>query len=557
MGIDIGSKLGPYEIESSLGAGGMGEVYKARDTRLDRTVAIKVLPAHLTEHPDAKQRLEREARAISNLSHPNICTLHDIGSQDGVDFLVMEYIDGETLTDRLAKGALTFEKALEVAIQVADGLDKAHRLGVVHRDFKPGNIMLTRTGAKLLDFGLAKLAAEAGPGPSSESFLPTQQMNLTKEGTILGTVQYMSPEQLEGKDVDYRSDIFAFGAVLYEMLTGKKAFEANTHASAIAGIMTRQPPSISSHVKSLPRALDRVIKKCLAKDPDERWQSAHDLGDELRWILDEPSADGDTRRPPRPRPGIERAVLALAALALLVSFALYFARRTPPPASAHVVRFPLLPPEGTSADPRWAYAAVSPTGEHIAFRAMQKGQLALALKSMGELEAKVLPGTEEARGPFWSPDGRSLAYQVSTSLRAIDVDGGASREICEVDTFYGGSWNREGIIVFSGEGNRIYQVPAAGGRPVPVTELDARREEERHYAPEFLSDGRRFLYVVESRDKHEISWGHSIRRLRRPSSLSRNLLIAMSQQVIFSSVMKVRFMLRGSMKEVEVSLGNP
>src|SRR5579864_9387740 len=285
MAILLGKRLGPYEILSAIGAGGMGEVYRARDTRLDRIVAIKVLPTHLANRSELRERFEREARTIASLNHPHICTLFDIGQQDGIEFLVMEYIEGETLAQRLAKGPLPLEQVLRYAIEIADALDKAHRKGITHRDLKPGNIMLTKSGTKLLDFGLAKLAQEAAP-VTSDSQLPTMKDPITAQGTILGTLQYMAPEQVEGKmdQIDARTDIFAFGVVVYEMATGKKAFEGKTQASLIAKILETDPPPLSSLQPMTPPALDRVVKRCLAKEPDDRWQSARDLEQDLKWI---------------------------------------------------------------------------------------------------------------------------------------------------------------------------------------------------------------------------------------------------------------------------------
>src|SRR5882762_670078 len=286
MSLLPGNKLGPYEIVALLDAGGMGEVYKARDPRLDRTVAIKVLPNHVAADPNVRERFEREARAVAALNHPHICTLHDVGQQDGIDYLVMEYLEGQTLASRLEKGALPLDEALQFAIEIADALDKAHRQGIVHRDLKPGNIMLTKTGMKLLDFGLAKLAPPAPVGIAGMTMAPTKSSPLTGQGTILGTLQYMAPEQLEGKEADARTDIFALGAVIYEMATGKKAFEGKSQASVIGKILETDPPPISSLQPMTPPALDRVVKKCLQKDPDERWQNARDVTDELKWIAE-------------------------------------------------------------------------------------------------------------------------------------------------------------------------------------------------------------------------------------------------------------------------------
>jgi serine/threonine protein kinase len=285
MPILPGRRLGPYEILSEIGAGGMGEVYKARDTRLDRIVAIKILPAHLADRAELRERFDREAKTIAGLNHPHICTLHDTGHQDGIDFLVMEYLEGETLAQRLQKGPLPLEQVLRYAVEISDALDKAHRKGVTHRDLKPGNIMLTKTGTKLLDFGLAKLKQEISPA-TPESQLPTMKSAITGEGTILGTLQYMAPEQLEAKEADARTDIFAFGAVVYEMATGKKAFAGKSQASVISAIMSSDPAPMSSLQPMTPPALDRVIKTSLAKEPDERWQTAGDLCRELKWIAE-------------------------------------------------------------------------------------------------------------------------------------------------------------------------------------------------------------------------------------------------------------------------------
>src|SRR6202140_2866740 len=345
MAILAGLRLGPYEILSAIGAGGMGEVYRAKDTRLDRIVAIKVLPPHLADSPELKERLKREARTIASLNHPHICTLYDVGHQDGINFLVMEYVEGETLAKRLVKGPLPLDQVLQYAIEIADALDKSHRKGITHRDLKPGNIMLTKSGTKLLDFGLAKLKQEAAPA-TPVSQLPTMQNAITGEGTILGTLQYMAPEQVEAKEVDARTDIFAFGAVVYEMATGKKAFEGKSSASVMAKIMETEPPPISSLQPMTPPALDRVIKTCLAKDPDERWQTAGDLCRELKWISDGGSQAGIPAPIASGRTWNKRlpwvAVIAIA-IAIVTGAALYM-RRTPPGAT-QAIRFTVGPPE--------------------------------------------------------------------------------------------------------------------------------------------------------------------------------------------------------------------
>ncbi|HEX3232095.1 MAG TPA: serine/threonine-protein kinase, partial [Pyrinomonadaceae bacterium] len=286
MTLTAGTRLGPYEILSPIGAGGMGEVYRGRDTRLDRIVAIKVLPDHHSSNVELRQRFEREARAVSSLNHPHICALYDVGHQDGIDYLVVEFIEGVPLSDRLENGALATEQLFRYAIQIADALENAHRAGIVHRDLKPGNIMITRSGAKLLDFGLAKMQSGEPKIVSSLTSLPTERHPITGQGAILGTFQYMAPEQLEGRDVDTRTDIFSFGAVVYEMATGKKAFCGTSQASLITAIMSSDPVSISTIQPMLPPALDRVVKTCLAKDPVDRWQTAHDVRLQLEWIAE-------------------------------------------------------------------------------------------------------------------------------------------------------------------------------------------------------------------------------------------------------------------------------
>ena len=367
MPLNPGTRLGPYEIEAPLGAGGMGEVYKARDTRLDRTVAIKVLPEHVASNPDLKLRFEREARTIAGLNHPHICTLHDIGQEGETDFLVMEYLEGETLGRRLRKGALPLEQALQIGIEIADALDKAHRQGITHRDLKPGNIMLTEAGAKLLDFGLAKLRQAGTLGSDGFSAATTQSEPLTGDGAILGTLQYMAPEQLEGHEADVRSDIFAFGAVVYEMVTGKKAFVGESRASLIAAILERQPAPISELQPLSPPALERLVKKCLAKKADARWQSAADLAENLRWLVADSSASASTvasveTTTPRRHPWMWAAVTVAVVGIVSLGGWWWGIRERPAPAGATDVRHTQLTFTGDVVD-----AALSPDGRTLAY----------------------------------------------------------------------------------------------------------------------------------------------------------------------------------------------
>jgi Tol biopolymer transport system component len=492
MTLAAGSRLGRYEILAPLGAGGMGEVYRARDTRLERTVAVKVLPARLSPSADARQRFEREARTISQLAHPHICALYDVGREGETEYLVMELLEGETLLDRLAKGALPLEQTLRYGQEMADALDKAHRQGIVHRDLKPANVMLTKTGVKLLDFGLAKAMAPP-PAQGSLTALPTQQ-GLTQEGTILGTFQYMAPEQLEGKEADGRTDIFALGAVLYEMATGRKAFTGTSQASLISSIMKEDPAPISSLQPMTPPALDRVVKTCLGKDPEDRWQSAHDVAGELKWIAGGSQAGVPaavaTRRRSRERLAWTLAGLAAAAT---VAFAVAYARRTP--RSAPVVRASLVLPEKTYIGD----VAISPDGRRIAFTAAKLGgQPALWVRDLDEAAPVRLTGDEEdLRFPFWSPDGRFVAFFVPGKLQRIGPHGGAVQTICNVESGTGGTWNRDGTIVFAPNATSpLFRVAAAGGKPEPLTKLDSGRNEASHRYPQFLPDGRHFLYLA-------------------------------------------------------------
>ena len=497
MALTAGTRLGPYEIGDQLGAGGMGEVYRATDTRLQRTVAIKVLPEHLASDPQRRERFEREAKAVSSLNHPHICTLHDIGEQDGTHYLVMELVEGETLQQRLEKKRLPLDQALEYAVQIADALDKAHRQGVVHRDLKPGNVMITKSGTKLLDFGLAKLKGDAG-AVSPLSQMPTQDPSapLTAEGTIIGTLQYMAPEQLEGKEADARTDIFAFGAVVYEMVTGKKAFEGASPASLIGAILKDVPPLVSDFQPISPTTLDRTVKKCLAKDPDGRWQSTGDLLDELKWVT-EGSASVETGPVETGLKSRER-IAWIAATAVLVVLVVVLGSWEEPRA----VRFSVAAPEGAILRAPGACRtcpAVSPDGRLVALLAQSEGRTLLWIRPLDSVTAQVLSGTEGASYPFWSPDSRSIGFFAQGKLKKIAISGGPPQTLSDANPFYGGTWNGNEIIVFTNQ-SRLYRISSSGGQATPVTDLDTSRGELLHVGPHFLPGGRHFLYRARSSD---------------------------------------------------------
>ncbi|HXZ41741.1 MAG TPA: protein kinase, partial [Terriglobales bacterium] len=497
-------KLGPYEILSPLGAGGMGEVYRARDTRLDRTVAIKILPTHLSDNPEFKQRFEREARAISSLNHPHICHLYDIGSHDGTDFLVMEFLDGETLADRLRKGAMPLPELLKIGMQIGEALETAHRAGIVHRDLKPGNIMLTKSGAKLMDFGLAK-PTPASSGAASAPLLSAARTisaspmmsPLTTAGSVVGTIQYMSPEQIEGKDADARSDIFAFGAVLYEMATGKRAFEGKNQISVASAILEKDPEPISKIKPLSPAALDYLVATCMAKDREERFQTAHDLRLQLKGI----SLASSSAAVPAQRSGSQRTGLVLLAIPLLVIGAAigYFLRPGTSPASS--VRSYIPPPPGTSfplSGLEIGPVTVSPDGKTLAFTAVdEQGVTKLWLRALNAQQATVLDGTEDASKPFWSFDGQYLAFAADGKLKKISTAGGTAQLLADgvASESGGGTWNADGTILFCKDlFGPIYRVSASGGEVSPATKM--KETDHSHDEPFFLPDGKHFLYTA-------------------------------------------------------------
>ena len=523
MTLSAGTRLGPYEIVAPIGAGGMGEVYRARDTRLERTVAVKVLPSHLSASPESRQRFEREARTISQLSHPHICALYDVGREGETEYLVMEYLEGETLADRLARGALPIEQVLRFGGEIADALDKAHRQGVVHRDLKPGNVMLTKSGVKLLDFGLAKALAPVSAATQFTA-LPTQAVPVTREGSLLGTLQYMAPEQLEGKEADARTDVFALGAVLYEMATGAKAFAGASQASLIGSILRDEPRPISDVAPLTPTALDRIVRTCLAKDPEDRWQTARDVSRQLKEIEREPTHGvAAVAVPGRNRWWAVPWAVALVALAL-AALSGRTTRNTS--SSIGVVRSFLHPPPGTEfyfLDANSGTPAVSPDGTRVAFSARDSDdRVLLWVRPLDSLDAFVIRDSSGASFPFWSPDGRSLGFFAQGKLKTVEANSSALPvPLADVEEPRGGTWGADGTILFAaGYRLPILRVPASGGTPTAVTEV----RDGTHRWPAFLPDGRHFLYdarvqgeergviyakALDSRDTRQVVAEHS------------------------------------------------
>ena len=487
--MDSGTRLGPYEMVSRIGAGGMGEVWRANDTRLGRAVAVKVLPAEFASSAPLRARFEREAKTISQLNHPHICTLFDVGE----NYLVMELLEGETLAERLARGPLPIAEALRIGTQIADALDKAHRNGVVHRDLKPGNVMVTKSGAKLLDFGLAKSAVLEVSADGA-----TEHRPLTKEGTIIGTFQYMAPEQLEGQAVDHRTDIFALGVVLYEMATGRRAFAGKTKTSLIAAIVTSNPEPVSQVQPLAPPALDHVIAKCIAKDPDERWQSAHDVAEELRWISEAGSQAGVATAVAGSRRMQRRTMIAIAALgwvlAIGAAIGVWALRRR-----VEVVERPIraeitVPAALTVPLVRQGSAVLSPDGTRLAFVGGSPQQFQLNVRDLSTSATTPLEGTGGAIYPFWSPDGASLGFFADGKLKIVRASGGGVQTLADAPAGRGGAWSAEGMIVFAPNvGSALMRVSVEGGPAVAVTKQ--RSPNETHRNPQFLSDSRRFLYI--------------------------------------------------------------
>jgi len=521
MPLASGTRLGPYDVQAPLGSGGMGEVYRARDSRLDRIVAIKVLASHLSSTPELKQRMEREARAISSLNHPHICHLYDIGSQEGTDFLVMEFLEGQTLADRLRGGALPLAEAYKIGIDVAEALAFAHRNGIVHRDLKPGNIMLTQAGAKLMDFGLAKpvgtQSAAPGSGAVPPSFTavatlsgPSPLTPLTTAGTIVGTIQYMAPEQIEGKEADARSDIFALGAVLYEMATGKRPFQGKSQLSLASAILESDPAPISSVKAVVPPAFEHLVATCLQKNPEDRFQTAHDIRLQLQWVAatkpaekaadDSPSTVGAPEATARSRRPLVWAAAVIAGLLLgaIAGFVLH--RPTPAPS----IRTVINPPEKTHINLNGDNAGppiISPDGTMIAFAATgADGKTTIWVRPTNSLEAQQVRDTDGGIFPFWSFDGRSIAFFAEGKLKVVDVSGGSAQVIADAPFGRGGAWGADGNIVFSpATQDRLYRVSANGGTATPLTTLDSIQHTS-HRWPFFLPDGKHYLYLAINHD---------------------------------------------------------
>jgi Tol biopolymer transport system component/predicted Ser/Thr protein kinase len=507
MPLTSGTKLGPYEIQSPLGAGGMGEVYRARDTRLDREVAIKVLPSHLGESPEFRARFEREAKTISGLQHPNICVLYDIGRQDGVDFLVMEYLDGETLATRLARKPLQPAETLRIGIEVADALDKAHRSGIVHRDLKPGNVMLTKGGTtKLLDFGLAKLSSFASgaqvavPAFSAVATVASMASPVTMAGTVVGTMQYMSPEQIQGKEADARSDIFAFGAMLYEVLTGKRAFQGKSQLSVASAVLEKDPEPISAVQPLTPPALEHLVRICLEKDPDQRFQNAHDLKLQLQWITVGGSQVGAPAVVVAQKKNRQKILAAATALgwllagAAVVMAAMYEKRLT---SAEQLVRVQVEPPAGFDFDFVLSGApALSPDGQQIAFVALKDGKSIIFVQRLSTGKAEPLAGTETGIFPFWSPDERYLGFFSNGKLRKIEAAGGPVQALCDASDGRGGTWNEQGTILFAPKINGpLQRVSDGGGTPEEATPGNKDDSQFTNRNPYFLPDGKHFLFI--------------------------------------------------------------
>jgi eukaryotic-like serine/threonine-protein kinase len=494
MTLHLGARLGPYEILAPIGAGGMGEVYKARDTRLDRTVAVKIVRGGIADSEQIA-RFEREARAIAALEHAHICTLHDVGTHEGTMFLVMEYVTGQTLAERLRKGPLPLDEAMAVGGQIAAALDAAHKHGIVHRDVKPANVMLTRSGVKLLDFGLAKLKAHApAPIAASVTSMPTAPGPLTERGAIVGTLQYMAPEQLEGHDVDARADVWALGAILYEMVSGTRPFDGANSASIIAAVLEHEPPPLDSLQALTPPMLDRLVRRCLAKDRDARWDSAHDVMLQLNAI-------GATQADARIAAPRSRRTPAIAALGIGLALAAGFVGgqrfRRDEVRDTAVARLTVTAPAGIVPLASESSVAVSADGRAVAFLGSVRGTTQIFLRRLDRDDATAVEGTSGAMSPFFSPDGRWIGMFQDGKLRKVSIDGGPPQTIADAPSGRGAVWRLDGAIFFAPmQSGPIVQVSADGGTPRPVTTLDQAAGENSHRFPALIDNGRVLLFTA-------------------------------------------------------------
>jgi eukaryotic-like serine/threonine-protein kinase len=522
MRFSEGKRIGNYEIFALLGAGGMGEVYRARDTKLGRDVAIKVLPSEFSSERTRLSRFEKEARSASALNHPNIITIHEIGQIDSTSFIVMELVEGKTLRQILSAGPLTVPKALEIAAQIAEGLSKAHSAGIIHRDLKPENVMITKDGfVKILDFGLAKLHPDESK--KEESHLTT--LSSTHPGLILGTAGYMSPEQAGGDAIDFRSDQFAFGAVLYEMVTGKRAFQRNNIVNTLSAILKEEPESIDSVAPSVPAPVRWTIDRCLAKDPDGRYSSTKDLAreiDGLRKHFLEISTI--TKSGPASAQGAgaisltkssTRIAWAIAAIAILLAAIATTAYLKRAPKSAQTVRFHLLPPDGVTFNFVGRDAGpviVSPDGSRLAYVATtREGKKRIYIRKLNSPSAESLDGTDGASYPFWSYDGRFLGFFADGKLKKIGVNGGPPQTLCDASAGRGGTWNRDGVIVFTpGIYNPLYRISSDGGSLTQLTQLAKDTDELSHRWPYFLPDQRHFIYIGFKQNVYGQKSGHRV-----------------------------------------------
>ena len=516
MPILPGARLGPYEVVALLGAGGMGQVYKARDTRLGRSVALKMLHANIAQEPGLRERFEREARAVSALSHPHICALYDVGEHDGSEFLVMELVEGETLADRLRRGRLALDLAIRYAIEIAEGLEHAHRHGITHRDLKPANVILARSGAKLLDFGLAKLhdpatetstASSGAADPESGQDLatltpsnsPTVNIPLTQTGAVLGTFEYMAPEQFQGREADTRTDIFAFGALLYEAVTGRRAFDASDRASLIAAVLMTEPPPMRQLDPRVPLMLDHIVQRCLAKDPEDRWQSVRDLLIALQWVAEGVSTPVMSKR----NAALNGLTIALMLVALVIGFAGWNATRPARVIAPVPTKLDLAIPAGEAlATEFFPSLAVSPDGMYIVSRMESDSVFRLHIRRLDQFESRPIDGAEGAHSPFFSPDSRWVGFLSNSRIYRVAVAGGAALPIADAQSLSPGSpgvtWGTDGTIVFAAGGSGLMRVSEAGGEPAPLTAPDTTRGEVSHVEPQFLPGGKELLFSIRT-----------------------------------------------------------